>query len=57
MASFRMTAEIIVTGKDVRSEQDVKDEIVIMLGCYEDMSDTDTDIIIRPLITHEITSD
>ena len=51
MAKYKMTADIYVEGKDIKTKQDVVDALLIMLGCYDDMDDTDTSITISPIET------
>ena len=54
MAKFKMTAEIYVEGSDIQKPSDVKRAIIIMLGCYDDMDDTDTSITVKPISTSKI---
>ena len=54
MAKFKMTADIYVEGTDIQSAEDVREALIIMLGCYDDMDDTDTSITISPLKTEKI---
>lgn len=51
MAKYKVTAEIFVEGHHIRSKSDVIDALLVMLGSYEDMDDTDTSITISPLET------
>ena len=51
MAKFKVTAEIFVEGSHIRSRKDVIDALLVMLGCYDDMDDSDTSITISPLET------
>ena len=41
-------ATITITGSGIRTREDAINELSVMLGCYEDMSDTDTEITIKP---------
>ena len=54
MAKFKVTAEIYVEGPDIKSSADVIDELVIMLGCFDDMDDSDASITINPIKTEKI---
>lgn len=49
-----MTAEIYVEGFDIKKTSDVKEALLIMLGCYDDMDDTDTSITINPIKTEKL---
>ena len=44
-----MMAEIFVSSDEVRDAEDVKIELIKMLGSYEDMESNHADIIIRPI--------
>lgn len=55
MAKYKVTAEICVEGSQIRGKGSVNNALLIMLGCYEDMDDTDTEITIRPLKYEKVT--
>ena len=48
MAKFIINATITIDGSEIRTEDDVLNELQVLLGCYEDMSSDDTEICIRP---------
>ena len=48
MAKYKVTAEIYVEGSQIRTKMDAIDALIVMLGCYDDMDDTDTSITICP---------
>lgn len=48
MAKYKVSAEIYVEGTEIKTKSDAIDALVIMLGCYDDMDDTDTSITISP---------
>ena len=48
MAKYKVTAEIYVEGSQIRTKMDAIDALIVMLGCYDDMDDTDTSITIHP---------
>lgn len=54
MAKFKMTAEIYVEGGEIKKAADVREALIIMLGCYDDMDDTDTSITISPIKTEKV---
>ena len=47
MANFTVKCQISVSGSGIRSEEDAIDAIRVMLGCWEDMDSTDTEISFR----------
>lgn len=49
-----MLAEIYIEGSEVEKERDAIIALQVMLGCYDDMDDTDTSITISPLKTEKI---
>ena len=54
MAKFKVTAQIYVEGEDIRRRNDVTDALLVMLGCYDDMDDSDTSITIFPIKTEKM---
>lgn len=54
MAKFKVTAEIYVEGSHIRNKESVREALRIMLGCYDDMDDTDTSITISPIKTEKL---
>jgi len=54
MAKFKVTAQINIEGSDIQTEKDAVNALRIMLGCYDDMDDTDTSITISPIKTEQI---
>lgn len=54
MAKFKVTAEIYVEGIHIRNKESVREALAIMLGCYDDMDDTDTNITISPIKTEKL---
>ena len=54
MAKFKVTAEIYVEGSHILTSASATDALCIMLGCYDDMDDTDTSITISPIKTERI---
>ena len=54
MPKFKVTAEIYVEGSGIRSRQSVTEALIVMLGCYDDMDDTDTSITISPIKTEKV---
>lgn len=54
MAKFKVTAEIYVEGSHIRNIESVREALIIMLGCYDDMDDTDTSITISPIKTEKL---
>ena len=51
MAKFKVTAEIYVEGSLVCKEHDAIGYLAVLLGCFDDMDDTDTFITINPIKT------
>lgn len=47
MAKFIIKATITIDGENIKTKGDALDELQILLGCYEDMSDDDTEITIH----------
>ena len=43
---YKILANIYVSGNEIQSTEDAINALDIMLGCYDDMDDTDTDITI-----------
>ena len=54
MAKFRINADIYVEGPEIKSRNDVIDALITLLGCYDDMDDTDTSITIHPIETKRL---
>ena len=54
MSKFKVTAEIYVEGTNIKNKDDVIDELSVMLGCFDDMDDTDASITINPIKTERI---
>ena len=48
MSKYKVRAEIYVEGTHIRTKMDAIDALIVMLGCYDDMDDTDTSITISP---------
>ena len=49
-----MVAEIYIEGNEIEKARDAIMALQVMLGCYDDMDDTDTSITISPLKTEKI---
>ena len=47
MARYTISAKITIEGNDIKNVDDARQALDIMLGCYEDMDDSDTKISIR----------
>lgn len=54
MAKYKVTAEIYVEGTHIKNATALKNALITMLGCYDDMDDTDTSITIFPIKTEKI---
>ena len=54
MAKYKIVAEIYVEGTHIISPAGATEALCVMLGCYDDMDDTDTMITIAPLKTEKI---
>lgn len=48
MPKYKVTADIHVEGSAIKSPTDVRTALSVLLGCYEDMDDTNTKITISP---------
>lgn len=44
MSKFKILATISVEGDGIKTTDDAVDELRVLLGCYDDMVDTDTSI-------------
>lgn len=47
MARYIFTGTIAVEGGEIRSKEDAITELQVMLGCYDDMNDRDSDVVIQ----------
>ena len=42
----KLQCTITVQGEDIKTQEDARQALDVMLGCYEDMDDSDTSIVI-----------
>lgn len=54
MARYKVNADIYVEGSDIKKRDDVINALIVLLGCYDDMDDTDTSITISPIKTEKV---